>query len=100
MEQAGFDVRSTHHFSLRQNPFGWIQSALNRIGRKPPASLYALLHRRAESGVLPFSAVERLVMWAFLVATAPIAIALSVVASWLRTGATIHIAAIRRTESA
>ncbi len=98
-EQAGFDVLSTHHFSLRQNPFGWIQSALNRTGRQPPAGLYTLLHRLGQRGALPFSAGDRLAMWAFLLLTTPIAIALSVIASWLRTGATIHISAIRRTGS-
>ena len=28
---TGFTPRSEHHFSLRQNPFGWVQSALNKF---------------------------------------------------------------------
>ena len=75
------------------------QSALNRTGLQPPAGLYTLLHRLGQRGALPFSAGDRLAMWAFLLLTTPIAIALSVIASWLRTGATVHISAIRRTGS-
>ena len=31
LDETGFEPVSDHHFSLRQNPFGWIQSALNRV---------------------------------------------------------------------
>ena len=47
LESTGFEVVSEHHFSLRQNPFGWVQSWLNRIPRLPRNGLYTLLHQRA-----------------------------------------------------
>ena len=35
LERVGFEIASEHHFSLRQNPFGWIQSWLNRFPSLP-----------------------------------------------------------------
>ena len=55
LSDCGFEVRSEHHFSLRQNPFGWLQSALNRVPGLPRNGLYTLLQRRAPDGVPPFS---------------------------------------------
>jgi 2-polyprenyl-3-methyl-5-hydroxy-6-metoxy-1,4-benzoquinol methylase len=96
VEKAGFDVESSHHFSLRQNPFGWIQSALNRFTNQPTDGLYTLLHRGSvrDRAALPIR--TRIAMWVSLVVGAPFAIALSLLASWLRTGATVHIVAVRR----
>jgi SAM-dependent methyltransferase len=96
VEQADFTVRSSHHFSLRQNPFGWIQSTLNRYTRQPTGGLYTLLHQNGagRSGSLPLR--TRLAMWCALLLGAPLAILLSVLMAWLRTGATVHIVAIRR----
>ena len=37
---------SEHHFSLRQNPFGWVQTALNKSRRLPRNGLYTLLKSR------------------------------------------------------
>jgi 2-polyprenyl-3-methyl-5-hydroxy-6-metoxy-1,4-benzoquinol methylase len=96
LSDRGFEIQSTHHFSMRQNPFGWIQSALNRATRLPTNSLYRLMHQSGAEVRLPFSATTRLVLWAVLVLTAPLAIGLSVIASWLRSGATIHVVARRR----
>ncbi len=96
VEQAGFEVQSSHYFSLRQNPFGWIQSALNRFTRQPTDGLYILLHQHGAHPPVPLPVRMRVAMWCSLVLGAPIAIGLSVLASWLRTGATVHIVAIRR----
>lgn len=95
VRQSGFDVRSSHHFSLRQNPFGWIQSALNRYSRQPTGGLYTMLQERAAGQTLPLALGTRIAMWCSLVGMAPFAIALSVIAAWLRTGATVHIVATR-----
>jgi SAM-dependent methyltransferase len=96
LEGAGFQVASAHHFSLRQNPFGWIQSALNRFSSQPAGSLYTLLHQHGagRSSAPPLS--SRLAMWGWLIAATPFAIGLSVLTSWLRTGATVHVVAIKR----
>jgi SAM-dependent methyltransferase len=96
VENAGFDVKSSHHFSLRQNPFGWIQSTLNRFTRQPAGGLYTLLHRGEGGRTVPFSRGTAVAMWAALILGAPIALGASVVASWLKSGATVHIVATRR----
>ena len=54
LKSTGFAIASVHHFSLRQNPFGWIQSVLNRFGGLPRNGVYTLLHRRSTSAALPF----------------------------------------------
>ncbi len=46
LASTGFDIEREHHFSLRQNPFGWVQSALNCLPRLPRNGLYSLLKRR------------------------------------------------------
>ncbi len=95
VEQAGFSVRSVHHFSLRQNPFGWIQSALNRFTRQPTDALYTLLHGRGAGASAPLARRTQLAMWTWLVLGTPFAIGLSLLAAWLRTGATVHVVAVR-----
>jgi len=97
--KSGFDVQSVHHFSLRQNPFGWIQSALNRFTRQPPGGLYTMLHQQGAGRTSPLPLSTRLGMWFGLIALAPVAVALSVVAAWLRTGATVHVVATRDTRA-
>ncbi len=92
-EKHGLTVASSHHFSLRQNPFGWIQSALNRFGRRPVGELYTRLHQNPGR---PVPLGQRLSAWATLAVLAPFAIALSVVAAWARSGATVHVVAVKR----
>ena len=83
-----FDCRSEHHFSLRQNPFGWIQSALNLVPWLPRNSLYALLHRRHDGPVRPpaVSFRKRIELHALLVLLSPAALLLSIAAGPLRLG--------------
>jgi SAM-dependent methyltransferase len=92
-----FECRSEHHFSLRQNPFGWIQSALNLVPWLPRNSLYALLHRRHDGPVRPpaVSLRKRIELHALLVLLSPAALLLSIAAAICRRGATIHIVATR-----
>lgn len=93
LTQTGFEVESEHHFSLRQNPFGWIQSFLNRFPGFPRNGLYVLLHRRSRSEPLPFDATTRFWLRFWLVALAPLALAAAVFEAVLRSGATIHFVA-------
>lgn len=91
LRDIGFQVDSTHHFSLRQNPFGWIQSTLNRIPSLPRNGLYALLHRRAAGDAPPFDARTR---WALAVAgilLLPFALVATVGEALARSGATVHV---------
>lgn len=99
LRNHGFELDSTHHFSLRQNPFGWIQSGLNRFTRLPTNGLYRLMYQSRGEGRPPFSTGTRMMLWALLVLLAPAAVALSVVAAWMRSGATVHVLASRGPDS-
>ena len=92
-----FQVESEHHFSLRQNPFGWVQSALNRFQSLPRTGLYTLLHQRDRSQPKPFNARTRIVLRLAFVLGMPAAVVISILAAAFRSGATIHIVA--RSES-
>ena len=89
----GFEPISEHHFSLRQNPFGWIQSAQNFSRSLPRNGLYTLLHERAHGAPAPYTAGVRWRMLAWGALLAPFALALSVAAALLRRGATFHVVA-------
>jgi 2-polyprenyl-3-methyl-5-hydroxy-6-metoxy-1,4-benzoquinol methylase len=91
--ETGFEVRSEHHFSLRQNPFGWVQSTLNRWPRSPRNGLYELLHNRRTGEPPPFTACTRFwLKFAFLAGMFP-ATLLEMLAALFRTGATVHFVA-------
>ena len=92
---TGFSPTSEHHFSLRQNPFGWVQSALNKILWLPRNGLYTLLKSRP--GAAPrydtsARVIFRLVYWFGM----PIACALSVFEAVVRSGASVCIVSERR----
>jgi SAM-dependent methyltransferase len=90
---AGFEVESSHHFSLRQNPFGWIQSALNRFTRLPRNGLYTLVHERGTGAAAPFDAATRFWLRFWLVVGITPALLATAVETALRSGATIHVSA-------
>jgi SAM-dependent methyltransferase len=93
LESLGFTIESEHHFSLRQNPFGWVQSGLNRSRRLPRNGLYTLLHERAAGAPAPYSL--RMCAWMLVcgLAAAPFALAASVFAAIRQRGATLHVVA-------
>lgn len=93
LENAGFEIESEHHFSLRQNPFGWIQSVQNRLDWFPRNALYTLMHRRRAGLPPPFDARTRFWLRCWLVLAAPAALAATLVAVLLRSGATVHLVA-------
>jgi SAM-dependent methyltransferase len=102
VERSGFEIVSEHHFSLRQNPFGWIQSALNRRAGLPRNGLYTLLYQRAPRtgrggapGPAPFDASTRRALWAGLVLGALPALALTFAETARHAGATVHVVARR-----
>jgi 2-polyprenyl-3-methyl-5-hydroxy-6-metoxy-1,4-benzoquinol methylase len=94
LEGCGFVVESEHHFSLRQNPFGWVQSALN-MRSLPRNGLYTLLHDRAAhaGGGAAFDPMTRLKLLAGGALALPPALVLTLIESWFRTGATVHVVA-------
>jgi SAM-dependent methyltransferase len=93
LAQEGFDRASEHHFSLRQNPFGWIQSSLNRRRDLPRNGLYTLLHRRAPSDPPPFDAATRRRLLLGGALRLPLALVLTFAEAALRSGATVHVVA-------
>lgn len=96
LEATGFECESDHHFSLRQNPFGWIQSVLNLMPALPRNGLYTLLHQRRSGEPPAFSLGTRLLLWLGLLAGAPLALAATFAGAFLRTGATVTVVSTRR----
>jgi SAM-dependent methyltransferase len=96
LSEVGFDVLSEHHFSLRQNPFGWMQSVLNCFPGLPRNGLYELLHRRSADGGLPFDARTRFWLRFWLVVGAPFGLLATVIETFARSGATVHVVARKR----
>ena len=96
LEQCGFECRSEHHFSLRQNPFGWIQSVLNRTARLPRNGLYVMLQRRKTDRRPKFSLPTRVVLYTALLLLSGPALVLTVFTAWRKSGATVHVVALKR----
>ena len=92
LERCGFACGRDYHFSLRQNPFGWLQSLQNRLDPDRPNRLYAAMHGDA-SGAGVGERLATVVPW--LAIGALPAIALSVVEAVFRSGATVHVVATR-----
>jgi 2-polyprenyl-3-methyl-5-hydroxy-6-metoxy-1,4-benzoquinol methylase len=101
LERTSFLPLDVAHFSLEQNPYGWIQSLENAAGL-PPNLLYDILKRDGARSVRsPFSAFPAASVSALLagLALVPPAIGLSVVEALLRQGGTIEVYA-RKTSAA
>ena len=96
LDDTGFEPLSDHHFSLRQNPFGWIQSALNRVASLPRNGLYTLLQRRARGSPAPFDARTRALLLGGFALLAPAALAAAVWDAVRGSGATVHVVSLRR----
>jgi SAM-dependent methyltransferase len=92
---SGFEEAASHHFSLRQNPFGWIQSVANCLPGLPRNGFYALLHRRSDADPLPYGRGTRALLYALLVLGAPLGLAASLLETLARSGGTAHVVAIR-----
>ena len=94
LERCGFVIESAHHFSLRQNPFGWVQSALN-MRSLPRNGLYTLLHDRVAQagGGAAFDPMTRLKLFTGGALVLPPALVLTLFESWFHTGATVHVVA-------
>ena len=92
LHRQGFLCRSWHHFSLRQNPFGWLQSAVNGRFRWRRNTLYKLLYRREKPTSLGERIIARLLKLACY-ACLPLGMMLSLLAACGRSGATVHVVA-------
>ena len=96
LERTGFRISSEHHFSLRQNPYGWLQSWQNRRADLPRNGLYTLLYRRSPGDRPPFDArTRRRLLAGFALGAAP-ALAATLVETALRRGGAVHVVATPR----
>ena len=92
LEKTGFHYRSEQHFSLRQNPFGWVQSVLNQWGTGPRNALYSLLKNGGGIKSKP-SGWNRLGLQMAYWLGMPVGFGLSLLCAAFRRGATVTIIA-------
>lgn len=93
LQQGGFDVEGQYHFSLRQNPYGWVQSFLNRYDRGPRNAFYEWLHHRSSPAACAPAWTERVIWWSVFAVGMPVGLLLEMLAAALRCGATVHVVA-------
>jgi 2-polyprenyl-3-methyl-5-hydroxy-6-metoxy-1,4-benzoquinol methylase len=97
LESTGFRVEREHHFSLRQNPFGWVQSALNCVPQLPRNGLYTLLKRRGDGRDVCGRWGRFVLMTAYWLAM-PLACVMSVADALFRQGASVAVEARPRVD--
>jgi methionine biosynthesis protein MetW len=88
LQRTQFSVIQEQHFSLRQNPFGWVQSGLNKWNGQSRNALYSLLHNGGGHRTESSGWNERCLRAAYLTAM-PFATGLSLTAAALGRGATV-----------
>jgi SAM-dependent methyltransferase len=93
LSDSGFETVSVSHFSMRQNPFGWVQSTLNALTSQPRNSLYSILQN---TGTGEVSTLQRTANRLAFVVGMPVGLALSALAALLRSGATVSVRARKR----
>jgi SAM-dependent methyltransferase len=93
LEVNGFTVESVHHFSVEQNPYGWIQSLLNKMGLRRD-HLYEVLKSpsaRSERNLVRRYPLQSLLTFVALIPVLPASLALFLIETVLRRGGTIEI---------
>jgi 2-polyprenyl-3-methyl-5-hydroxy-6-metoxy-1,4-benzoquinol methylase len=98
--RCGFLPRKTSHFSLEQNPFGWLQTILNRMGLRHNLLYESLKNASARSEPhpskrFPLQFLASLFLSPFLALAAG---ALALLECAARRGGTIEIYAVRDAE--
>lgn len=94
IERFGFECQTIKHFALLQNPFGLLQSWLNKKTQTPRNSLYSLLHSQGEHAELEdVSALQQRLMRLAYYAGLPVAGVVSLVEAALGKGGTITMVA-------
>lgn len=95
LSKLGFRVTQEDHFSLEQNPYGWLQSLYNALGFDWNF-LYDLIKDRGARSVSirkhPFQALSTV---ALLPLFLPLSLVLTVVEAALRKGGTIEVYAVK-----
>ena len=93
LAEAGFSIEDISHFSLEYNPYGWIQSILNRLGFRFNLLYDFLKNRSARSVRSPFreSPVQALLTLAVLPPVVSASFALTLLEVALRRGGTVEV---------
>ncbi|MBI5240391.1 MAG: class I SAM-dependent methyltransferase [Elusimicrobia bacterium] len=95
LARHSFRVVQSDHFSLEQNPFGWLQSLYNALGF-PENLLYDLLKApSARSGTAREHPWACLLVLALLLPLLGLALLLTVLEALLRRGGTIEVYAVK-----
>lgn len=92
-----FKVCSVRHFDLEYNPFGWLQTLLNKSGINRNL-LYNLMKsaKRQKNSIYKTSKRDVILMFAFLPVYAPLALLLAMLESFLmRKGGTIEVFSLK-----
>ena len=88
LQRTQFAIAREQHFSLRQNPFGWVQSAFNRRDTQSRNRLYNMLHNRTGENVAG-DPLDRLKLRTAYLGGMPLALAVSGWATLRRRGASV-----------
>lgn len=97
LESAGFSVADISHLSLEYNPYGWIQSILNRMGFRFNL-LYDLLKNQSARSLrspLREAPLQSLLTLAVLAPVVSASFALTLLEVFLRRGGTVEVYARR-----
>jgi SAM-dependent methyltransferase len=97
-DQHGLEIVAENHASWEQNPFGWLQSVLNRAGL-PHNLLYDLIRRESARGIeRPWRTHFASSLLSVLGGSAllPAALAMLLPEQIFKTGATVELHAIKR----
>ena len=87
--RAGFRVQRVGHYALEQNPYGILQSALNRAGRRRAA--FNLLYDSLKGIRRDVSTAGRLALHIAFVLGMPVAACLATIESMIGRGGTIEV---------
>jgi len=98
LARHSFRVVQRDHFSLEQNPYGWVQSLYNALGF-PENLLYDLLKApSARSGTAREHPLACALTLALLPALLPLALLMTIVEAVLRRGGTVEVYAVKSQE--
>jgi len=96
LSHRGFEVVQVDHFSLEQNPYGWIQSLLNRMGFRFNL-LYDWLKDRSSRTVQRRRYLAQAALMLPLAALlVPLSLALTLLETALKRGGTIEVYAVKK----
>lgn len=96
LDDLGFRIVQLDHFSLEQNPYGWLQSFYNAMGMHSNL-LYSILKNQASRLIsIKEHPVQATVAAALLPVLLPLSLALTFLETLLRRGGTIELYAIKQ----